>query len=236
MNFSVVRCGTEEIELVGKNDVPFELHAVLRMAEGAGRVTIREHISGADVRAIERLAKAVKAANRTRSIEFHNLRHDKTLLRAQLSDLPEWSPGFQELVQDAVTIADHYEVELRLPEVFTEDDVRSLVTLKRLIAGELTTSGDITVTLVKTAENAGHFRRMLEKENAVRLERPSLEPAPVLFGVSVDTGPIRIEFESMTVKNAEDVREAIELPDGSDVELKLSSITPGKIVSIRKAP
>lgn len=236
MNFSVVRRGTEEIELVGKNDVPFELHAALQPAKGTGTVTILEHRVGADVHAIERLLRAVRAAKRTGSLEFYDLRHDKTLLKAQLGDLTDRDPRFWDFIQDAVMVADHYEVQLRLPRVLTEDDVVNLVSLKQLITGELITSGDLTVTLVKTAENAEHLRQLLGKENAIRCERSSLDPAPVLFGVSVDTGPVRVEFGQMTVKNAAYVREAIELPDGSEVELILTPTAPGKIVLIRNAP
>ncbi len=235
MNFSVARGGTEEIELVGRNDVPFELHAVLQLAEGTGVVTIRGHCVGADVHAIEKIMRGVAAAKRTGRIEFYDLRHDKPLLKAQLNDLVAWDPGFQGLIQDAVMIANHYKVQLRLPKVVTEDDVLNLVSLKRLINGELTTSGDITLTLVKTTESAEHLRQLLAKENGFRFDRSSLEPAPVLFGVAVDTGPVRVEFERMTVKNAKDVREAIELPDGSEVELRLTPTAPGKIVSIRNA-
>jgi hypothetical protein len=206
MDFSVARGGTEEIELVGKNDVPFELHAVIRQAEGTGTVTIREHYVGADVHAIERIMRAVEAAKRTGHLELYDLRHDKPLLKARVISRAGCSSGFRHLIQDAVMVADHYKLQLRLPRAVTDDDVLNLVTLRRLIEG------------------------------AVRLERPSLEPAPVLFGVSVDTGPVRIEFERMTVRNADDVREAIEVQDGSEVELRLTPSAPGKIVSIRDGP
>ena len=86
-------------------------------------------------------------------------------MRAELSDIAEWDAAFQSLIQDAVLVADHYGVRLILPKVVTNEDVVSLVTLKRLITGELTTLNDIAVTLVKTEEKADHFRQLLSKEN-----------------------------------------------------------------------
>ena len=85
MDFCVVRGGNEEVELVGKNGGAFELRAVLRLTKRSGTVTILEHLVGADVQAIGKLIRAVKAARSSGRLELYNLRKERIRYSCELN-------------------------------------------------------------------------------------------------------------------------------------------------------
>jgi hypothetical protein len=129
IKLKATRSGQEESELVSSGALPFCVSLIAR-SSGPGSVHFERRWAGADVHAAQKFIRAVKVAYRSGVFELYDLERSVTLLNARLTgELPAWFPGYEELINDAVRVADFYKVDLRMPERPTPEDLGSLSVL-----------------------------------------------------------------------------------------------------------
>ncbi len=219
MEFKVTRSGSEELELQTDDGAPFGIRVVMTREEA--QISFESHFTNVEVRSIQKALKALRAMETDGHIEIYDLRLGKRAFRGRISQRPNLDTAFEQLIADTSCVADRFGVQLRLPEALTETDASNLELLVGLARGDYATTGECSVKIEKGTEAPDAFRDLLNGQEAqLCFERPGLDPAPVLFGIPVATGPIIVEAAEVKLKNAEQTRKAYDaVATGGDVEL-----------------
>jgi hypothetical protein len=204
IKFRTVRLGEEEAEFESTGTLPFHMSMVVPFS-APGSVHFERRWAGADVRDVRRFMRAIKSAHSSGVFEIYDLERALTLFKPRLTgDLPAWFSGCEELINDAVRVADFYRIDLRIPEEPTREDLESLSTLAHLIDGNLSLDiNNITFTLTKTANLGNAQAETFRGEGTYLITLPEYFERPVLFGVPVCTGPVAYHFSRARVENPE---------------------------------
>jgi hypothetical protein len=204
IKFKTVRLGQEEAEFESTGTLPFHMSMVVRFS-APGSVQFERRWAGADVHDVQKFMRAIKAAYGCGVFELYDLERALTLFKPRLTgELPAWFSGYEELINDAVRVADYYGIDLRMPEEPTHEDLESLSTLARLIDGNLSLDiNNITFTLTKTANLENRHAETLRGEGTYLITLPEYLERPVLFGVPVCTGPVAYHISRARMDNPE---------------------------------
>ena len=191
INFVSAHRGSEEAEFESSGTLPFRMSLIVQ-SSGTGSV----HFEGAcTVRTpapFRNSCGALKVLCSSLEFELYDLEQAVTLLKPRFSGtLPAWFSGDESLIDDAVLVADFYDVELKMPEIPTHDDLESLALLKGLIDGLPLTVDDMTFTLTKCAHTTS-------PKPTTRMTRSSWARANPGLGIRITEDYIRKEMLSMS--------------------------------------
>jgi hypothetical protein len=194
-----------------------------------GSVRFDQRWVDADVRDVQKIIRALRAAYSSETFELYDLERETTFFKARLTGkLPTWIATYETLVNDASKVAAFYRVDLRLPERPTHKDLESLSTLVHLIDGNLPLdTNNITVNLAKTANIDPAQAEALRGEGNYMIRLPEYFERPVLFSVPVCSGPIALHIPRARVENPEEAyRFCHDAPIGESYTLTLKPLGP----------
>lgn len=234
INFVSARRGSEEAEFESSGTLPFRMSLIVQ-SSGTGSVHFERRWDGADIRAVQKFMRALKALCSSLEFELYDLEQAVTLLKPRFSGtLPAWFSGYESLIDDAVLVADFYDVELKMPEIPTHDDLESLALLKGLIDGLPLTVDDMTFTLTKCAHVDAAQAQAVLGEAPYLVTLPEYSVRPVLFGVPVCTGPVAYHIPRARVGDPEEACRFLETaPIGEGITLSLKPLCPIQARAIR---
>ncbi|MGE5111178.1 MAG: hypothetical protein ACM3JB_10000 [Acidobacteriaceae bacterium] len=206
VKFHIVSAGTEQVEVESTSPLPFLLSFVLPTSAGReGTVAIRERFEGADVRAVSKALRAFSLLNRGGNIDLYSLDVEKALGRTELT-LPKTADqhGWEQVILDATTISELFDVDLRVPTRITEDDVRNLDLLMAIQKNRELPFEALNAKLTKSAEHEAAVLNMGHESLRLLVQFPRLQPAPVVFGTPVHTGPLALRADEANVEGLND--------------------------------
>jgi len=194
IRFVIARRGSEEAEVESSGALPFRISLIVKPS-GTGSVHFERRWAGADIRAVQKFMRALKALVSSRKLEIYDVGQAVTLLKPRIGGtLPAWFSAYEALIDDAVLVADFYGVKLQMPEGPTPVDRESLALLKGLIDGIPVDVEDMTLTLTKCADVGAAQAETVRGEGSYLVTVPEYAVRPVLFGVRVCTGPVAYQI------------------------------------------
>jgi len=229
------RHGQEEAEFESSGALPLRMSLIVRLS-GTGSVHFGGSWAGSDVRAVRKLTGALKAMYSSQELEVYDLESSVALLRSHgiSGALPDWFSAYDALLDDAVRVADFYEVDLKMPETPTATDLESLALLNCLIDGLPLAAENITCTLIKRANIGDGQEESILGVGSYLLTFPEYSVRPVLFGVPVCTGPVVYQIPRASVENPEAVCRFLRTAAaGEDITLVLRPICPVEARAVR---
>lgn len=136
---------------------------------------------------------------------MHELEKDKQFLSCRLEGLgqSEKQKFFLALVDDLVAVEDRFGVRFTMPFKMTNDDIDSVVLLKRFMTGDTAEIDEIKGTLVKCVENESTVPSFLRAGGAFRIVHNSLEPQPEIFGIKIPVGSCAMTADRARFTNVE---------------------------------
>jgi hypothetical protein len=137
--------------------------------------------------------------------------------------LPEATPQQEKLariIDDAVSVADFFGVDLTFPPELTSEDLEALYELKAIMEGDaIARGGQLEATLLRD-ENNGDAVKKLQNPGTLGLERAGEKFA--VFGRMIDIGPHMLTLEDFRVVDFEGTdKKFFEAPIGAAVLIKL---------------
>ena len=235
IKFKTARLGHAEAEFESAGNLPFQISIVVGFS-ASGSVHFERHWAGMDVRDVQKFMRAIKAAYGSEVLELYDLERARTLFRARLAgELPPWFSGYEEIINDAVRVADFYGIDLRMPNEPTHEDLESLSILAHLIDGNLSLDiNNITFTLTKTADLGHTQAETFRDEGNYLITLPEYFERPVLFGVPVCTGLVAYQISRARVENPEEAYQFFQnAPIGEDYTLTLKPLCPAHAHAVR---
>jgi hypothetical protein len=234
MEFAGVRAGTREVEISGtREQFPFALHLMIPL-NGQGSVGAQFKLSfeGKDFREIQRFFLGIRALRKCGLITATDLDTDRVLFQGEvnLESEGEDVPAFQRFLDDIVSIEDFYNVALKWPVEFVDDDFRVLELLKSLKDG---TPSDSTITFTTvTAKSESPIDNQRIADN-LRLGTISVWMEPEeksrfsIFGIPVFEGLIRVVVDRAEIINRDLAIEAFDAASGGDaINIEVQSSGP----------
>jgi hypothetical protein len=231
VEFRKMRAGTHEVELATVGEEPLGLRFVLPFdGSSPAQVTISKHLVGKEVKAAAQAANALRMLQNGCEIEIFSLKLNSPLgvLQGEPIDvgLP---PGFFSFIEDLAKIAERFNARLTLPdpETFTEDDEKAFLMLRAFATNGTMQLGNVTVTVVKSDENAQLFPEQLAELTVFRVEYADYRAT--LFGTELHSGPCAIQVDQAEVKNfAQTIAQFRKAAIGEAVTLSLRPVAPVK--------
>ncbi|HEY6341912.1 MAG TPA: hypothetical protein VIY49_10505 [Bryobacteraceae bacterium] len=228
------RFGQEETEFETTDAPPFHMSIIVRRS-APGSVNFEKRWAGVDVHDAQKFMRAMKAAV-SAGFELYDLERSLALIKGgpTVKVLP-WFSAYDELIKDAVRVADFYRVDLRMPEEPKVEDLESLSLLAHLIDGTVTLDiKTMTFTLTKTANVGQAQAETFRGEGSYLIRLPEYFERPVLFGVPVCTGPVIYHIAAARFGNPEQSYRFFEkAPIGTKRTLMLKPLCP---VQARASP
>jgi len=223
--FKVTRFGRKEITLASSSRLPIEVSIKLKTPPSQGAtVSIRPLIPGSDSVELAKMFQFLDALERSRKLEVFSLDPPGPLIRevGTFSNRIRIPAGLKKAVFDTSIVSTFFEIPLYIPEVITKIDLENLQTLKRIATGEPLVGFQISSNLVKNAalrDNALEF--LSGRPMSIRLENPTGWQNIRLFGTTIDSGPVSIAAEDVTVIDGDRARkEYLEAPEGMAISWK----------------
>ncbi len=240
MELRPVRMGQEEFEIsLSSKNVPFKLSLVLPTRQtGDAAFTVENDWTQRDPKAIKKSLDAFNLLRPSGAIHIFDLEAEKHLLDAGIS-LPDETPqqvARRSFINDVVTIADQFGVNLKLPDKVTEEDFETIYVLNQYILSGSLELNDISVSIVKSEQNRDLLPQQFASGKAVfRFE--NMQPASPLrlFGTDVDTGPVVMEGEVEVKDLAATLHSFQEAAIGAGVRMSFKPLAPVR-VSLSSAP
>ncbi len=207
--FKRMRAGTDEIEISTSKHDALRMSLVLPAnAASGGKATIVKDFVGRRVAAVAQTCRALRLLQEGCEIEMFSLQLSSLLgtLQVEPMDL-HLKPGFFSFIEDLAAISARFTADLRLPslDAFSTEDEKAFHLLRAFVLNEPVPMKDLTMTLVKSQENAEALPKLLGTAGAFRMVH---ESATVwLFGRKLNIGKCAIQVDRAEVKN---LRQAID--------------------------
>jgi len=211
MDLSPVRIGTDEAEFrcSGEN-LPFEMsvvmpppHKIGKGRTGTGcKITFHYHSAvGFEVKELKKFLDALALLAPKGGIEVFDLKSQKVMTKTAFeSENPTMIPAYHAFVKNLVKVAVRFSVDLRFPANPSDKDLEILLILQRAIEGGTIPVNNISASVVKDEENRESLPQQFASGAArFRFVYPRMEPKPVLFGTTIDTGPYAMEFDAQII-------------------------------------
>lgn len=235
IKFENTRHGREEAEFESSGKLPFRMSLAINFS-GTGSVRFERRCAGADVGAVQKFLRGVKAMFRSGKLELYDLEKAATFLKPRIRGiLPAWFSAYDSLVGDTAEVADFYGVALIMPENPTCNDLGSLTLLKRLIEGLALSADEMSFKLTKCADVDAAQTGIVRREGAYLVTAPEYFLRPVLFGVPVCTGPVAYYIPRARVENPDEVCRFLQTAAvGDGIELCLKPVCPIQARAVRR--
>lgn len=229
LEFQKVREGTEEMEIsTMDNDLPFQLRFVfptpIKPATKCG-ITIRKQFVGKDSTQARKAVGAFRLLAIGCHVEMYSLRHEKPLgvltIPPVKFDIPQEGIRWVDML---ASISEKLGVGIRLPEpqAISKQDQDAVMHLYALATGETLPVENISITLVKSAENSDLLPSILRQPTSLRIVHESATFH--LFGTTkITVGAFAIELERADFKN----------PHRALIDFQKAKIGEGVPMSIR---
>jgi hypothetical protein len=219
------RGGTDELSIVvSGRDIPFLLRVIL-LRDGVigANFEIEPQIKGAEVHAIQKYTRAIRAMQTGGVIEIFNLETDSLILsgNCRLDALTEKQDCWFRMIDDVSTVADYFGLTMKWPAAISEQDAEILAFLKCFVDGSpIGKGGSFTSTLTKTQENASVFEG-LAPSGPVWLQK---EDPVVLLGTPIKDRALFLFMEHVRIVDFETMRQRfVSAPLGEEVEISYAT-------------
>ena len=181
--------------------------------------------------------RAIRAMLDSGKLELYDLRENNVFLKLSTEgELPNWFRRYETLVNDAVRVSDSFHVDLKCPAEPTIGDHWALAFLKGLPAGVPIPVQDLTLGVTKIPETDSTFKKLLTTGAHVSLPLPEVRPRPVVFGLEVPTGAVRVEGSARGKDPEEFYRRLDETALGKTLYVCLEPIGPFHVRLAQEAP
>jgi hypothetical protein len=225
IEFETERVGVKEGALVaGGASVGFKMTVVIPFnGTPTADVNVEEIAAGADVHVAHKFSRAWKALRETGKLNVTWLAIDSSFTL----DLTLPSPTPQEekrarIIEDAVSVADFFAVDLTLPAELSPEDVEGLCELKTIMeGGAIGSGGQLEANIMRDAHNFDTVKK-LQSPGILGLERSGNDVPITVFGRAIDIGPHLLTVEDFQVVDFEATEKRFaEAPIGTIVPIKL---------------
>lgn len=228
MEMRMERGGTDEVSIVVRGQsIPF----LLRMIVSQGRldnvnVEIEPQIKGAEVHAVQKYARAMRAIRKSGVIEIFNLETDSVAFSVDCklegpTKEQEWR--FR-IIDDVVAITDYFGLSVRWPSTISEQDADLLVMLKGLIDGSPIGKGArFTSILKKTQGNATSLNSQPPSAPAAYVREDPI----VFFGSPIKDQTLAVLMEEVRITDFEAVKQRFaHAVLGEEIEISYETDSP----------
>jgi hypothetical protein len=211
MDLSPVRIGNDEAEFRCSGEgLPFEMSAIIpppqKMGKGrtgsASKINFHYHSAvGFEVKELKKFLDALALLATKGGIEIFDLKSQTVIMKwtFESNDAPAM-PTYHAVVNDLAQIAVRFKVDLRFPGNPSDKDLETIVVLKQTIEGGTLPVNNISSVVVKDEGNRESLPQQLANQIArLKMVYPRMEPRPVLFGTTIDTGPYAMEFDAQII-------------------------------------
>ena len=223
--FKVTQFGRKEITLVSCSRLPIEISIKLRTPPELGtNINIRPLIPGAEVTDLAKVFEFLDTLERTGNLDILSLDPPGPLFSkvGRFSNKLKISAKLKKIVSEAALISSYFRVPLRVPDEITPHDLQKIQTLKQIATGEPLTQMKISANLIKESayrENAIRF--LSGTPMLTRMENPTGWEKIELFGQTIDSGPIALIADDVTVLDGEaTLKKYLDAPEGTAIDWK----------------
>ena len=119
-------------------------------------------------------------------------------------------------------ISSYFRIPLRIPDEITPQDLQNIQALKQIATGEPLTQMKISGNLIKEStyrENAIRF--LSGTPMLTRMENPAGWQKIELFGQTIDSGPVALTADGVTVLDGEaTLKKYLNAPEGAAIDWK----------------
>jgi len=234
MQLCPVRMGKEEFEIsLSSKNVPFKLSLVLpTRREGDATFTVENDWTQGDPKAIKKALDAFSLLRPSGTIHIFDLETEKHLLDAGFN-LPDETPqqvARRSFVNDVVTIADQFRVNLKLPDKVSREDFEAIYLLKQYMENGAVELDDISIVILKSEQNRDLLPQQFASGKAVfRFENVQPKSPLRLFGIDVNTGPVVVEGEVEVKDLTATLQSFEEAAMGAGVRMSFKPLAPVRV-------
>lgn len=201
------RGGTDEVSTVIEgHNVPFLLRVILpRHETGGANFEIEPRIIGAEIHALQKYTRALSTMQEGGSIEVVHLETDSLIFlgHSKLDASTEKQDWWFRMVDDVVTVAEHFGLTVNWPATISERDAELLSFLKCFINGTPVGKGaSFTSVLKKTQDNARLFEAPPSGPVWLQEEDPI-----VFFGTPIRDRALFLFMEQVQIVDFDAVRD-----------------------------
>jgi hypothetical protein len=209
MEIGPTRIGTDEAECkCSGDDLPFEIRLTtppphkLKADQGSGSIDLTisyRSAIGFEVKQLKKFLDAMALLTPSGGIKILDLKSGSVLIEAEVHiDGDAFGrPAYHEFVNALEKIAIRFGVDLRVPATVTDKEQELIWLLTQYIDESTFVADNISTAMVKSEENRNMMRQALANgKGHFRFAYARVEPKPILFGTTIDTGPCGIEFDA----------------------------------------
>lgn len=233
MEFRPVRHGTDEFEVsLSARNVPFTISIVVSIPNRSATIHIQLVTTERNPRIIKRSLDALNLL-RPGKMRIFDLESEIVLMEQDcgLAAETQWQAGRRAFVNDVVAISDRFGVSFRLPlQKLDDSDLETIFVLKQYMQNGALELDNLTLTIVKSEGNRDLLPQQLSGGRGFfRFANTLRENTFVLFGTSIDTGPVVMETEAEINNLKESLAEFESAQVGSGVQLSLRPLAPVRV-------
>lgn len=228
LDLKPLRIGTEEseISISGKN-APFRLSlAIPNPPRGNAAINIEYDWVHREPKEIQKSLDAFNLLRPSGKISIFDLETEKILLEANVC-LPDETPSSirrRELVADATSIANHFGVNLKLPERIEREDFETAHFVKQFIEKGMVNLDTISMVVIKSKENEHLLSQQLGGGKGFFRFENIMQAAPILFRTPINIGPVVMETEAEINDLAETLLRFREAAIGAGVQISMKPL------------
>jgi len=235
LDFQIVRAGTEEFEISTRNEnLPFEIRLALptpTKPTTKGRITFKKQFVGKDVLQVQKAVAVLRILETGSDIEIYSLRHGKALGVLRVPpyrfDVPQ--QGIH-LIAMLACISEKLGVTIKLPEPrgISQQDFESVSYLYALVTGGTLPLDNVSMTLVKSAENSELLPNILREIVPLRIVHQSITFR--LFGTEIHLGTCATQLDKAEFKDPDRILLDFERARiGEGIPLSIRPLMPARI-------
>jgi hypothetical protein len=244
MEMRSIRLGTHEAEAVlSDKELPLTVSLVFPVGSDSQLDTSREvditlswETAGKRISECKKLIEAIDALRRGRVLRFIDIRLDRSIFESNARVAGRTDPfaaAFRRTVFLASQIEKEFSVQLRMPEVISEEDGESLFHLDCLLNGRAHKKvKDTRLRLVKADGEIGVGQEAFIKGDwsATFTDAPSNYPGYFpLFGQRIVTGNWVRVLEFTPARPSANLKEFVEAPMGSEFSIEVTAKGPASL-------
>jgi len=195
VEFRIVRAGSEEVEMESVSaNLGFTLSLAFPLVLGRqAQFGFTRKFAGSELKVVDKALRALLALHEGADITLHDIEHDVPLgtMQAKTNVSDDWR-SYQQLITDAILIADRFGLRLRIPERIGHADAAAVRFYKTLVLGEALPIESFSATLTK--RSAPEIEEAIQKAKFLEafVALPNLPGKLPLFGSVVRTGPVTL--------------------------------------------
>ena len=236
-HFYIMRAGTDEVEISTRNDdLPFEIQFVFpnpNIQTTTCKGCIKKRFAGKNVRHVRKAVAAFELLEAGSKIELYSLRDEEILGVVELPpysfNLPPQSAMWLDML---ASISEKFEVSIKLPEngIIVQEEYASVSLLYGLATGGAVSMDNISMKLVKSAENSKKLPELLQYGPALAMVYP--DATFNLFGTEIYKGGCGMQLDKWEFKNVGQILRDFEKAQNRRSNSAINSSTgAGEIVS-----